>query len=285
MNKITTLVLALCLALVSATSYAQTKKAAAPAKKNGMAKFADKKKFKDAHVEPVLIDVPRGGKLIDIDGVDGAKYKAFEVAPADANEKTTTIFMIHEWWGLNNHIMKEAISLSNEMNVRVVALDLYGGMKSATTQEQASELMKNADEALATATITAAFKKYDKAEKTATIGWCFGGGWSLQAAMIGGKKTKACVMYYGMPEEDVTKLRDNLKCDVLFIFAEKDHWINKEVVSKFEDNMKVANKLIQVVPFPADHAFANPSNPQFDKESTYGAHKVTMEFLKKRLEN
>jgi carboxymethylenebutenolidase len=50
--------------------------------------------------------------------------------------------------------------------------------------------------------------------KVFTIGWCFGGGWSLQTALLGGNQVVGCVMYYGMPEADVNKLK-TLHCDVI----------------------------------------------------------------------
>jgi carboxymethylenebutenolidase len=40
-----------------------------------------------------------------------------------------------------------------------------------------------------------------KSAKIGTIGWCFGGGLSLQASLTAGKQAAATVMYYGMPEE------------------------------------------------------------------------------------
>jgi carboxymethylenebutenolidase len=285
MKKILTLALVIAL-LASSAVFAQTKKAPAKAKttvksKNGMAKFAGDDKFKAAHEEPIAVDVPKEGKIIVIPG--DQKFQAFEVNPAETTVKTKTVFMIHEWWGLNNNIMREAVRLSQELNVRVVALDLYGGLRNGKTTDEASKLMQNADPKYATAAIKAAFAYYPSAEKTATIGWCFGGGWSLQAAMIGGKKSDACIMYYGMPEESVTRLRDELQCDVLFVFAKKDKWINQEVVDTFKRKMMEAGKNVTVLPYEADHAFANPSNPGFEKDMASDAHKQSLEFLKSHL--
>jgi carboxymethylenebutenolidase len=118
--------------------------------------------------------------------------------------------------------------------------------------------------------------------KVGTIGWCFGGGWSLQTALMAGKQTSACVMYYGMPETDVEKLK-TINGPVLGIFAKKDGWINPEKVKEFEANMKLASKKLTLKMYDADHAFANPSNPKFDKEAAADAHKVAVAFLKKNL--
>lgn len=115
-----------------------------------------------------------------------------------------------------------------------------------------------------------------------TLGWCMGGGWSLQAALLAGKQAAACVVYYGMPEKDRQRLK-NLNTDVLFIFAKKDGWINQSTISDFETNMKAAGKKLTVLSYDADHAFANPSNPKFDKKSATEAREQVITYLKKRL--
>ena len=76
----------------------------------------------------------------------------------------------------------------------------------------------------------------------------------MQAALLAGKQAAACVIYYGMPEENVDRLK-TLNCDVLDIFATKDKWINAEVTAKFENNMKAAGKKVIVRKYEADHAF------------------------------
>ena len=114
------------------------------------------------------------------------------------------------------------------------------------------------------------------------MGWCFGGGWSLQAALLGGKQTVGCVMYYGMPEKDVAKLK-TLNSDVLGLFADQDKWINPEVVKQFEKDMAAAGKKVTVKEYPADHAFANPSNPKYNKELATDAHQKALAYLKARL--
>jgi carboxymethylenebutenolidase len=112
------------------------------------------------------------------------------------------------------------------------------------------------------------------------MGWCFGGGWSLKAALLLKEKTKACVMYYGMPEENIDVLK-TLASNVVFIHASKDRWINDEVVQKFETNMKTAGKSLQVYRYDADHAFANPSNPKYNEVAAKAARAVVNDYLKK----
>lgn len=104
----------------------------------------------------------------------------------------------------------------------------------------------------------------------------------MQATLTAAKQAVACVIYYGMPEEDVEKLK-TLNCDVLGIFATKEKWINQDVVKKFEVNMKEAGKNLTVKNYDADHGFANPSNPIYDKVASEDAYKNTVAFFKARL--
>jgi len=118
--------------------------------------------------------------------------------------------------------------------------------------------------------------------KIGTIGWCFGGAVSIQAALSLGKQNAACVIFYGMPETDVEKLK-TLNADVLGIFATKDRYITTEVVNKFADAMKAAGKTLTLKNYEADHGFANPSNPIYDQAADLDAWKNTVDFFKARL--
>jgi carboxymethylenebutenolidase len=121
-----------------------------------------------------------------------------------------------------------------------------------------------------------------KSAKIGTIGWCFGGGWSLQASIMLCKQASACVMYYGIIENTPVTFK-NLNAPVLGIFAEKDGWINPEVYGNLEKNLKTAGKKITVKSFNADHAFANPSNEKFDEKATKEAKDLTLKFFKENL--
>jgi carboxymethylenebutenolidase len=115
-----------------------------------------------------------------------------------------------------------------------------------------------------------------------TIGWCFGGGLSLQAALTAGSQVVGCVMYYGMPEENVEKLK-TLNTDVLNIWPTKDQWINKNVMDKFENNMQSAGKELTVKAYDAGHGFANPSNPAaYNEVATRDANKHVLEYFKSK---
>ena len=214
--------------------------------------------------------------------IGGTGY-SFEIATMIQPENI--VFMFHEWWGLNDYIKQEAVRLSKKLGVSVVAIDLYDG-KVAATREDAAQYMQGLKPERASAIIGGAYEGFPPDSRIATIGWCMGGGWAMQAAMnpapldSNDARIKGCVIYYGMPETDQTKL-SRLHCPILGIFAKKDQWINPKVVSDFEAAMKKAKKKLTVHSYDADHAFANPSNPGFDKKATEDAMKHTEIFLRK----
>ena len=192
------------------------------------------------------------------------------------------ILVIHEWWGLNDYVKKESEKIYNELgNVNVIDLDLYDGQVAATAQD-AGKLMQGVKDDRAKAIVSGAIAYAGPNAHIATIGWCFGGGWSLQTALMAGNHAVACVMYYGMPEQDINRLK-TLHCDVLGNFGNKDKWINPKVVAKFDEDMKTAGKKLYLHQYDADHGFANPSNPIYNSEATKDAYEHEITFLKARL--
>jgi carboxymethylenebutenolidase len=252
---------------------------------NSAAEFAmlgESRTFQNAHAapEPILFQAKKG-MMAEFDTPDGKKGKAFFVPPLVKSDKY--VFVFHEWWGLNDHIKRESEALAEKLgDVNVVAIDLYDG-QLATNAEDAGRIMQSVKQERAEAIIKGVIGYIRQYAVIQTIGWCFGGGWSLQAAMIAGDKAKGCVMYYGMPEKDEAKLK-KFNAPVLGIFATRDGWINKPVVDEFQSKMKSLNKTATFHWYDAEHAFANPSNPKFDQKSAADAMNKSVEFIKKNFE-
>jgi carboxymethylenebutenolidase len=251
-----------------------------PSATEAFAMLATDKDFSGGHDAPLPYAYEGEGQMITFKTTDGQTGHAFEIKSAKPSNKY--LIVIHEWWGLNDYIKKEAATYAQEMpGVNVIALDLYDG-QVATTPEEAGKYMQGVKTERAQAIIKGAQLYAGPKAQFASVGWCFGGGWSLQSALLGGKQTVGCVMYYGMPEKDVAKLK-TLNSDVLGLFAEQDKWINPEVVKQFEKDMATAGKKATVKEYPADHAFANPSNPKYNKELATDAHQKALTYLKARL--
>lgn len=238
------------------------------------------KNFVNAHDEPLpFVYESTKGKDINYKLADGTTAHAFEIK---ADKQTPYyLFVIHEFWGLNDYVKQQSERLSNELGVNVLAIDLYDGKVSAN-RDSAAKLMQSVDNNRAVSIIKGAYDYAGSNAKIFTLGWCFGGGWSLQTALLGASQVKGCVMYYGMPEKDVNRLK-TLDCDVIGFFAKKDQWINPDVVNQFEQNMKTAGKKVTTYEYDADHAFANPSNPVYNKSAADDANAKANAFIKERM--
>ncbi|WP_044212586.1 dienelactone hydrolase family protein [Flammeovirga sp. OC4] len=243
--------------------------------------FTNEVEFRNAHAMTRKLNTQEFmGKRISFDVADGAKGEAYFVPSKKKSNKY--LFVFHEWWGLNDYVRNESDRLSKELkNVNIIALDLYDG-KVGTTREEASKYMKACDPDRAASIISGAQAYVGKDAKIATIGWCFGGGWSLQSALLLKKQAVGCVIYYGMPVQDVDRL-SQLNCDVLGIFGEQDKWINPKVVAEFEAHMKEADKGLAVKMYKANHAFANPSSDRYVEADAQNANQEALIYLKKRL--
>ena len=269
------------LLFVSTSYFAQKSCCSKSESTETFAMLTHNEKFVATHLDPLpfILENPIG-KEISFKTLDGKEGYAYEI-----KAKTPTnnyVFVIHEWWGLNDYIKQESEKIFNTIgNVNVIAIDLYD-RKVATVKDSAAKYMQSVKSERAEAIIKGVINHVGSKANITTIGWCFGGGWSMQTALLAGKQCKACVMYYGMPEEKIEKLK-LLNAPVLFVWPEQDQWINKEMVSKFEGNMKTAKKSLEVKAYNADHAFANPSNPKYSKEFAEDAFKISVAFIKLHL--
>ncbi len=270
----------LFLILVPAISFAQKPSCCvSPIEK--FAQIASTEEFAGIHMAPLPFHfVSEIGSTITFDCEDGVQGNAFEIKASKPGNNW--LFVFHEWWGLNDYIQQEAEKLAKAMpSVNVLAIDLFDG-KVAETPEAAQLMVQAVEDIRARNIINGAITHAGKKAVISTIGWCYGGGWSLQASLMAGKKANACVMYYGMPETDVKKLK-KLNCEVLGIFAANDDHITPDIVETFKKDMMTAGKKLTVKTYKADHAFANPSNPKYNKTEADKANKLALSFLKMRI--
>lgn len=223
-----------------------------------------------------------GGEMVKLKCPDGTEANAFFIKAAKNSNRWLLVFQ--EWWGLNDNVKRESEDFYNALgDVNVLAVDMYDG-KVAADRENAGKYMSEFKQDRGDQIIRGAIAYAGPNAKIGTVGWCFGGGQSLLASLIAAKQASACVMYYGMPVEDVNVLK-TLNCDVLNIWGSQDQWINKAVMDKFEANMKAAGKKLTIKSYDANHGFANPSNPMgaFNEAAYKDAFKATTEFLKTKL--
>ena len=246
---------------------------------DGMSKFVSDKNFEQIHGNPVPATLDSIGKMVSFRNSAGQTEKVFFIQVPDSKK---TLLVFHEWWGLNDNIKKECQRLSKALpEVNILALDLYSG-QVATNPEDAGKFMKSVNNEKALDVIKSAVKSFASDHKLGSIGWCFGGGWSLQTAILLPDQLKSCVIYYGMPETDASRLV-KIQARVLGIFADNDAWITPEVVKTFDETMNAVGKPFKYYSFAAEHAFANPSGSRFNEKAAVEANKIALDFIKESL--
>ena len=208
-----------------------------------------------------------------------------EVSAALAVPETTpapTIVVIHEWWGLNDQIKTVAAEYAKEGFI-ALAVDLYDG-KVADQPDGARALMQatNPEEATDSLKSWIAWLKNhaDSTGKVGTVGFCFGGGWSLNASIAA--PVDATVVYYGRVTPPASELK-KLAGPVLGHFGTEDSFIDEAMVGGFEAQMAEAGKSFENHWYVANHAFANPSSARYDEEDAALAWSRTLAFFKKNL--
>ena len=192
------------------------------------------------------------------------------------------IIVIHEWWGLNDWVKEQGAKLAGEGYV-ALAVDLYRG-KVASTPDLAHELARGLPEDRAKRDLHAAFvflaaQPNVKKDRIGAIGWCMGGGYSLDVALQE-PGLAADVINYGHLATDRDALK-KINAPILGIFGAQDRGIAPEDVKKFEQALKEMGKKIDVTIYPdAGHGFENPNNKAgYRADDAADAWKRTLNFL------
>ena len=156
-----------------------------------------------------------------------------------ATEKLPAIVMIHENRGLNDNIKSTADILAKQGYV-VLAVDLFQGQVTSDpnrARELSSDVRNNpgvAIENMKSAVAYLSSLQNVNASRIASIGWCFGGGQSLQLALNSeDHPLAATIIYYGQVVNDTGEL-SKIRWPVLGIFGDKDQAISVDSVRAFE---------------------------------------------------
>jgi carboxymethylenebutenolidase len=201
------------------------------------------------------------------------------------------IIVIHEWWGLNDWVKEQASKLADQGYV-ALAIDLYRG-KVASTANEAHEFMGGVPRERAARDLEAAFDYLQsqpnvKKDRIGAIGWCMGGGYSLQLA-LNQPKLAADVVNYGVADyaslaKDTSAI-GKLNAPILGIYGAQDRGIPADEVKAFAERVDKAGKEMDVTIYAdAGHAFENPNNKEgYRAQDTADAWNKTLSFLARTL--
>jgi carboxymethylenebutenolidase len=192
----------------------------------------------------------------------GEEFKAF-VAMPEGKGPFPGVVVIQEWWGLNDWIKDNAKRLAGKGFV-AIAPDLYHGQVT-DDPKVAGQLSKGLPKDRAITDLKATVDTLTgmsnvRKDRIGAIGWCMGGGYSLQLALKD-DRIKSCVMCYGAVVTDAEKLK-TLHATVLGVFGEDDKGIPATGVRMFEEALKTAGKPAEKINIyqGAGHGFMRPKN-------------------------
>jgi carboxymethylenebutenolidase len=214
--------------------------------------------------------------------VNGVLYTPVGKGPFPA------LIVIHEYWGLNDWVKEQAGKLADQGYV-ALAIDLYRG-KVADNPDLAHELMRGVPDDRALRDLRAAYnflaaQRNVKKDRIGSIGWCMGGGYSLDVALAE-PQLAAAVINYGRLATEPSDLK-KINAPILGLFGGQDRGITPDDVKKFQQSMEQLGKKVEVKIYPdAGHAFENPNNKTgYRPEAAADAWQRTVSFLAATLKN
>jgi len=200
---------------------------------------------------------------------DGGTVLVGMLAWDDAAEgKRPGVLVAHEWWGLTDYVKGRAEQLAAAGYV-ALALDMYGADKVTTHPEEANAWMTEIASNVGSWTHRVqlgldVLKSQDQVdpERTAAIGYCFGGATVMQMAYAGADLDAVVSFHGSLPPapEDVTAIAPK----VLAAHGRDDQFVPAEQIAAFQQGLDRAGADWEMMIFSGTrHGFTNPGASQY----------------------
>lgn len=225
---------------------------------------------------------------VTYENADGVTLRGYLAEP-EGEGPFPTVLLIHEWWGLNEGMLVLADALAEQGYV-VLAADAYRGNLTDKVPRALYLRLTTPDEEvrgdLDTALEWLQNRPNVDPERTASMGFCFGGGESLQLGLRQSERLAVTVIYYGavVTDPDLLKPFTDGKA-VLGIFGEEDQQIFADDVLEFEAALNSLDITNEVTLYEGlGHGFLTEDN--FDQPGGPGdAWQQTLAYLDENLKN
>ena len=202
-----------------------------------------------------------------------ATMKGFIVYDDASQAKRPGIVMVHEWWGITNHIHNEARKFAQQGYTTFIA-DMYGDAKTADNPNDAGALsgsvMKNP------AVMESRFKAArDQLAKQASVnpqqigavGYCFGGEVVLNMARAGADLAAVAGFHATLGLNTPAPAPGTVKAKILILNGAADPFVKREEYATLKKDFDAAKADYRIIEYPgAVHAFTNPEATELGKK-------------------
>ena len=247
----------------------------------------------ESQAKAALDKSPRHGEWVDVKlPSGGAPVRTWVVYP-ERKDKAGVVVLIHEIYGLSDWMRGVADQLAKEGFI-AVAPDLVSGMgpngggtESAASRDDVVKLVRGLTPETATARLDAvrqwAVKLPSANGKSATIGFCWGGGRSFAYATQSG--LAAAVVYYGTSPEEPELAK--VKAPVLGLYGGDDARVTATIAPAQAELKKLGRTYEPHVFEGAGHGFlrAQEDRGGANLKATKEAWPRTVAFLRERLKS
>lgn len=231
-------------------------------------------------------DASLASEMVQFPGGAG-NVNAYVSRPKDG-KNLGTVIVIHENRGLVGHIKDVARRFAKEgfAAIAVDCMSRIGGSDQYNGSDAATEAIKKLNGAMVAEDLTAALNYMKKQNyvngKVGVVGYCWGGGQSLNFATKC-KDLNAAVVYYGRNPDPLDSVA-NISGPVMGNYAEDDPNIMPGV-EPLKAALAKAGKSADIKVYPgAKHAFNNNTNAdRYNPEAAKDALGRTVNFFKKNL--
>jgi dienelactone hydrolase len=225
--------------------------------------------------EPPPPPAPTGPSIQteDVEYTDGeTTMKGLLAWDAHQSGPRPGVLVVHEWWGHNDYARRRARELA-ALGYTALAVDMYGDGKVAEHPDDAGKfataVMQNMP--AARARFEAAHDLLDAhpttdPDRTAAIGYCFGGGVVLAMGRAGAD-LDAVVTFHGSLPGEAIEDPEAVKAKFLILHGADDSFATPEQIEAFKKSMDDAGVDYRFVAYEgAKHSFTNPDADAYAAE-------------------
>ena len=223
--------------------------------------------------------------MVDFPGGNATKNtKGFLASPKEAG-RYPGVIVIHEIWGLVDHIKDVTSRLARE-GYAALAVDLFEG-NIVSKLEEGSVLREKFTEEKILGDLNGAFEylktlSYVNPNRIGSVGFCMGGGLSLLLACHN-RELAAPVIFYGSNPSPI-ELVKNLQYPILGNYAGADMAITESDINLLKQTLTKYGKKFDIKVYPgAPHAFFNDTRESYRADAAKDAWERTLGFFNKQL--